>query len=157
MELFVETPFEDEKNLPYRRVWTKPVTSYARNYSKFDISLAPIKQHMFNKVKSQLKVIEAGFYKKALIATTQEVAKNLVNKVQVMNEMLPSWLRTEIISNNKLSLKFKNGSQIKAISSASTGARSEALSLLIIRSLKFVIATNTNIKWYVFISSYVSV
>jgi glycosyltransferase involved in cell wall biosynthesis len=69
LELFVETPFEDEKNLPYRRVWTKPVTSYARNYSKFDISLAPIKQHMFNKVKSQLKVIEAGFYKKALIAT----------------------------------------------------------------------------------------
>jgi len=69
LELFVEAPFEDEKNLPYRRVWTKPVTSYARNYSKFDISLAPIKQHMFNKVKSQLKVIEAGFYKKALIAT----------------------------------------------------------------------------------------
>ena len=69
LELFVETPFENEKNLPYRRVWTKPVTSYARNYSKFDISLAPIKQHMFNKVKSQLKVIEAGFYKKALIAT----------------------------------------------------------------------------------------
>lgn len=69
LELFVDTPYENEKNLPYRRVWTKPVTSYARNYSKFDISLAPIKQHMFNKVKSQLKVIEAGFYKKALIAT----------------------------------------------------------------------------------------
>ena len=73
-----------------------------------------------------------------VIATTQEVAKNLVNKVQVMNEMLPSWLRTEIISNNKLSLKFKNGSQIKAISSASTGARSEALSLLIIDEAAFI-------------------
>lgn len=53
----------------YSRVWTKPVTSYARNYSKFDVSLAPIKNHMFNRVKSQLKVIEAGFYKKALIAS----------------------------------------------------------------------------------------
>jgi glycosyltransferase involved in cell wall biosynthesis len=31
--------------------------------------LAPIKPHIFNKVKSQLKVIEAGFYKKALIAS----------------------------------------------------------------------------------------
>jgi glycosyltransferase involved in cell wall biosynthesis len=50
-------------------VWTKPVTSYAMNYSKFDISLAPIKNHIFNRVKSQLKVIEAGFYKKALIAS----------------------------------------------------------------------------------------
>jgi glycosyltransferase involved in cell wall biosynthesis len=53
----------------YVRVWTRPVDSYARNYAKFDISLAPIKNHMFNRMKSQLKVIEAGFYKKALIAS----------------------------------------------------------------------------------------
>ena len=66
---FTQTNFENESEEPYLRVWTKPVTSYARNYSKFDISLAPIKQHIFNKVKSQLKVIEAGFYKKALIAS----------------------------------------------------------------------------------------
>jgi len=53
----------------YNRVWTKPVTSYATNYRWFDVSLAPIKNHMFNRVKSQLKVIEAGFYKKAIIAS----------------------------------------------------------------------------------------
>jgi len=53
----------------YHRVWTLPVTSYAKNYSKFDVSLAPIKNHIFNRMKSQLKVIEAGFYKKALIAS----------------------------------------------------------------------------------------
>ena len=29
--------------------------------------MAPLKEHIFNKVKSQLKVIEAGFHKKALI------------------------------------------------------------------------------------------
>jgi glycosyltransferase involved in cell wall biosynthesis len=66
--------FREDENLDvtdqgYRRVWTKPVTTYAMNYSKFDISLAPIKDHIFNRVKSQLKVIEAGFYKKALIAS----------------------------------------------------------------------------------------
>jgi len=66
---FSDSPFENELNESYLRVWTKPVTSYAKNYSKFDISLAPIKEHIFNKVKSQLKVIESGFYKKALIAT----------------------------------------------------------------------------------------
>ena len=49
-------------------MWTKPITTYASNYNNFDISLAPLKEHMFNKVKSQLKVIEAGFHKKALIA-----------------------------------------------------------------------------------------
>ena len=53
----------------YVRVWTQPVTSYAKNYSKFDVSLSPIKNTMFNRMKSQLKVIEAGFYKKALIAS----------------------------------------------------------------------------------------
>mgnify|MGYP000197487417 CR=1 FL=1 len=52
----------------YRRVWTKPVTTYASNYNLFDISMAPLKEHDFNKYKSQLKVIEAGFHKKALIA-----------------------------------------------------------------------------------------
>jgi len=53
----------------YNRVWTKPVTSYATNYKWFDVSLAPIKNHIFNRVKSQLKVIEAGFHKKAIIAS----------------------------------------------------------------------------------------
>lgn len=66
---FKEYNYETSLSLPYSRVWTKPVTSYAMNYSKLDISLAPIKNHIFNRVKSQLKVIEAGFYKKALIAS----------------------------------------------------------------------------------------
>ena len=66
---YKEEEYPLSENSPYLRVWTKPVTSYAMNYSKFDISLAPIKNHMFNRMKSQLKVIEAGFYKKALIAS----------------------------------------------------------------------------------------
>jgi len=61
--------YPSELSESYIRVWTKPVQSYAKNYSKFDVSLAPIKNHMFNRMKSQLKVIEAGFYKKALIAS----------------------------------------------------------------------------------------
>jgi glycosyltransferase involved in cell wall biosynthesis len=69
--LNVYTPegYPNEMNEPYLRVWTKPVQSYAKNYSKFDVSLAPIKNHIFNRMKSQLKVIESGFYKKAIIAS----------------------------------------------------------------------------------------
>jgi glycosyltransferase involved in cell wall biosynthesis len=67
--LYNQDIFPNEMAESYLRVWTKPVTSYAKNYSKFDVSLAPIKNHMFNRMKSQLKVIEAGFYKKALIAS----------------------------------------------------------------------------------------
>jgi glycosyltransferase involved in cell wall biosynthesis len=66
---YSQEAYPNELDEPYVRVWTKPVTSYAKNYSKFDVSLAPIKNHMFNRMKSQLKVIEAGFYKKAIIAS----------------------------------------------------------------------------------------
>lgn len=66
---YKQETYPNELQESYVRVWTKPVTSYAKNYSKFDVSLAPIKNHIFNRLKSQLKVIEAGFYKKALIAS----------------------------------------------------------------------------------------
>jgi glycosyltransferase involved in cell wall biosynthesis len=69
LDNFKEEDYPAIQNENYVRVWTRPVDSYARNYSNFDISLAPIKNHIFNRMKSQLKVIEAGFYKKALIAT----------------------------------------------------------------------------------------
>lgn len=69
LDNFKDEQYAGLENEGYIRVWTKPVTSYAKNYSKFDVSLAPIKNHMFNRVKSQLKVIESGFYKKAIIAS----------------------------------------------------------------------------------------
>jgi glycosyltransferase involved in cell wall biosynthesis len=69
LDKYVDEEYPNAKNENYVRVWTRSVDSYARNYSNFDISLAPIKNHIFNRMKSQLKVIEAGFYKKALIAS----------------------------------------------------------------------------------------
>lgn len=65
---FKQDEFPNVANEPYRRVWTKPISSYATNYNLFDISLAPLEENIFNKVKSQLKVIEAGFHHKAIIA-----------------------------------------------------------------------------------------
>jgi phage terminase large subunit-like protein len=67
-----------------------------------------------------------------VIATKQDVAKNLVTKVQVMYDNLPSWLKLPNVEYNKLSLRLNNGSQIKATSSSTDSGRSEALSLLII-------------------------
>ena len=65
---FMETPYDD-LNKPYRRRWTKEINTYATNYNMFDISLAPLVNSDFNANKSQLKVIEAGFHKKAIIAS----------------------------------------------------------------------------------------
>jgi glycosyltransferase involved in cell wall biosynthesis len=68
LKQYREAPVQDHTQ-PYRRVWTRPVQSYAENYNQFDVSMAPLKDTQFNSVKSQLKVIEAGFHKKALIAS----------------------------------------------------------------------------------------
>lgn len=65
---FTKDEWHNVSNEPYRRVWTKPITTYASNYNLFDISLAPLEDNIFNLVKSALKVTEAGFHKKAIIA-----------------------------------------------------------------------------------------
>jgi glycosyltransferase involved in cell wall biosynthesis len=65
---FKQEEYPNVVNEPYRRVWTKPISSYASNYNLLDISLAPLETNSFNSAKSQLKVVEAGFYKKALVA-----------------------------------------------------------------------------------------
>ena len=66
------------------------------------------------------------------LATTQATARNLVTKVQFMYDQLPKWLRMKSVEKNKLSLRLKNGSRIKAASSNSDAARSEAVSLLVL-------------------------
>lgn len=123
------------------------------NLYKFqETSLDELKDNRYNVIlKSRqlgISTLTAGYalwcmlfkedFNTLVIATTQEVAKNLVTKVRIMHDNLPSWLKGNIEADNKLSLKFKNGSQIKAVSSATTGARSEALSLLIVDEAAFI-------------------
>jgi hypothetical protein len=73
-----------------------------------------------------------------VIATKQDTAKNLVTKVKFMYENLPSWLKLGFEENNKLALRLKNGSQVKAVSATSDAGRSEAISLLIIDEAAFI-------------------
>jgi glycosyltransferase involved in cell wall biosynthesis len=84
---FEQGEYPNVANEPYRRVWTKHISSYASNYNLFDISLAPLEENLFNKVKSQLKVIEAGFHKKAIIAQNFGPYKiDLKNSIQYGGE-----------------------------------------------------------------------
>ena len=87
-----------------------------------------------------------------VIATKQDVAKNLVTKVRVMHDNLPKWLKGKTLEDNKLSLRFKNGSQIKAISSKGDAGRSEALSLLVLDEAAFIdmdcSTTNISNRWW---------
>ena len=73
-----------------------------------------------------------------VIATKQDTAKNLVTKIRVMHANLPSWVKSKCVEDNKLSLRYSNGSQVKAIASTDEAGRSEALSLLIIDEAAFI-------------------
>ena len=73
-----------------------------------------------------------------VIAIKQDVAKNLVTKVKFMHQLLPVWLRGDLIEDNKLTLRFGNGSTIKATATRESAGRSEALSLLIIDEAAFI-------------------
>mgnify|MGYP003634769790 CR=1 FL=1 len=73
-----------------------------------------------------------------VVAIDQNTSKNLVTKVTVMFENLPSWLKLKTTEKNKLSIRLSNGSQIKAVASSGTSGRSEALSLVIIDEAAFV-------------------
>ncbi|MBK23588.1 MAG: hypothetical protein CME70_06235 [Halobacteriovorax sp.] len=84
----------------------------------------------------------ALFYKDKnilVIATKLSVAMNFIKKVKVGIKSLPPWMMlSEIVSNNKQSIEFSNGSQIKAVPTSDDAGRSEALSLLIVDEAAFV-------------------
>ena len=67
-----EAIFNDNGRAPedgYLRRTTLPITQYGKHYNYLDICLAPLDQHTFNECKSELKLIETGMYKCALIAS----------------------------------------------------------------------------------------
>src|SRR5210317_1332135 len=115
-------------------------------------TLNEFKDHRYNIIlksrQTGISTLTAGFslwkmlfnddFNCLVIATKQEVAKNLVTKVRVMNSYLPSWLKLTTIEDNKLSLRYSNGSQIKATSAAGDAGRSEALSLLVFDEAAFI-------------------
>lgn len=73
-----------------------------------------------------------------IISIKQEVSKEIVTKVRFANEHLPSWLKVKETTNNHMSLRFENGSQVAATSSSKDAGRSKALSLLIIDEAAFI-------------------
>ena len=48
---------------------SQPINDYARFYDTIDVSLIPLRNNRFNRLKSNLKLIESGFKKKACIVS----------------------------------------------------------------------------------------
>lgn len=84
------------------------------------------------------KMIFVPDFQVLVIATGAEVAKNLITKIRIMYQNLPSWLRVPAKEDNKMSLLLTNGAKVQAIASSPERARSEALSLLVIDEAAFI-------------------
>lgn len=54
---------------PYKRLWGTSVWQYATLYNETDICLVPLVNNKFNNCKSEIKIIEAGHFKKAVIVS----------------------------------------------------------------------------------------
>jgi glycosyltransferase involved in cell wall biosynthesis len=80
---FERNQFNDADQ-PYVRKWTEDIKRYAYNYNNFDVSLAPLMETEFNMNKSQLKIIEAGFHKKAVISS--DVKPYTLDLISAVNE-----------------------------------------------------------------------
>jgi glycosyltransferase involved in cell wall biosynthesis len=61
--------YPNVENENYKRCWTKDMNHYYEHFSEIDVLLAPLKETEFNRVKSQLKVVEAAFSHTAIIAS----------------------------------------------------------------------------------------
>ena len=68
LNMFIKDTEYPDLNEPYRRCWTKDMNNYYKHYENIDVLLVPLKENNFNSVKSQLKIVEAGFAHKAIIA-----------------------------------------------------------------------------------------
>ena len=69
--LLSNNPQENEQthDKEYRRLWGLDAFNYGKLYNLIDVSLVPLHETMFSANKSELKLIEAGFMKKACIVS----------------------------------------------------------------------------------------
>jgi len=70
-------PFEEMEEIftnkgrvkDYSRILSKPVDEFMQGYNELDVCLVPLVDSDFNRCKSELKMIEAGWFKKACICS----------------------------------------------------------------------------------------
>ena len=72
---------------PYRRLWGRDIQTYGELYNEIDVAIVPLKENNFNACKSELKIVEAGWMKKAVICSRvspyQQWIKHGVNGILV--------------------------------------------------------------------------
>ena len=69
---FTQAGWEIMEKKIYKRIWGQDLFKYFLGYNEMDVVLAPLVNDEFNKCKSQLKLIEAGFAGRPVICSDIE-------------------------------------------------------------------------------------
>lgn len=71
LDKFEDKKFDNVSNERFERHYTKHYTTFGNNYKLFNVGLAPIKDFKspYNRSKSNLKIVENGFHKNAVIVS----------------------------------------------------------------------------------------
>ena len=74
----------------------------------------------------------------ALLANKGDAAREILDRIQIAYEALPTWLQQGVIEWNKGSVAFENGCKIIAAATSSSGIRGKSISFLYIDETAFV-------------------
>lgn len=69
LKKFERDKYSDAANVNYERRWTQKANTYAQVLDEVDVSLAPLADHKFNTMKSNLKQVEVWTRKMPIICT----------------------------------------------------------------------------------------
>ena len=86
LQEYTQSEYPHQNVMEYKRVWTKPINTYAESYNQMDLVLAPLQDNKFNGSKSQLKLLEASAFSLPVIAS--EVDPYTIDGVHNENCML---------------------------------------------------------------------
>lgn len=115
LKLYKDIDYPNVENQPYRRVFTRPVNKYAEGYNFFDISIAPLRDNIFNNAKSELKMVEAGAFKMPIIVSNtipyQIIGRNNENCILIDEKKSKTGWRkalTKLLKNEDMRVNLGN-------------------------------------------------
>lgn len=74
----------------------------------------------------------------AIVANKQATSKEILDRIKLMYDYLPMWLKPGVVEWNKGSIKFDNGCKIVAAATSSDSIRGQAISLLYLDEFAFI-------------------
>jgi len=74
----------------------------------------------------------------AILANKGDTSQEILSRIQLAFELIPNWLKPNVIEWNKRTIEFDNGCRVMARATSSSSIRGQSVSLLIIDEAAFV-------------------